>query len=113
MVAPRADMTIRKAAAASGYLPAWHTQSAFNIIGQFAAIGVRMAAGVSGDPEICLGPGFLSDGRYVLCSMTLHDEGWSYHFDFEDYGLPPLSCDATWEIPDELRRCLVGLNATP
>lgn len=112
MAAPDHDATMREAAAAGGYLPAWHTAHLIQMLSDFRAIGVRMSAGVSGDPEIVLGPAHLPDGRCIPCSMSLHDDGWSYYFDFGDFpntGTPSLSCEITWIIPDELKEALCAI----
>ena len=85
-----------------GLLPAWQTAHAMDMIDTFRSLGCRICHGVSNDPEIVLGPVILPGDKVLYCSMSLHETGWSYHFDFSEFGLPDLRCEATWEIPEEL-----------
>ena len=97
-------------------LPAWQTAHAMDMLDRFRDLGVRMAHGVTGDPEIVLGPLMLPSGGVIYCSMSLHEEGWSYYFDFDDFEMQPLQCAYTWVIPDELAgaiRDVLLLTASP
>jgi hypothetical protein len=111
LIAMQAELDAERAAREKeDKIPAWHAAHAMDMLDAFRALGVRMAHGVSDDPEIVLGPCSLADGRRIFCSMSIGDGGWSGHFIFKDHGLPNLSFDGSWDIPDEVRSAIRTLS---
>lgn len=54
---------------------------AVHVMEEIARTGARIAFGVTEDPEICLGPITLPDGKTVYCSASFTHDEWSFYFE--------------------------------
>lgn len=72
--------------------------AAVDIMEEISGTGARICFGVSGDPEIVLGPIILPDGKNIPCSASFHYPNWSFYFDIDGkvfHGVLPI-----YEMPD-------------